>query len=111
MLLSPDANRIAYSVIDGTNRVTLRVADLRRQVIDEVPFDGALEPREWIRDGRALTAGLSRTNLPQTPVLVDFSGASVRVDTTAGFGDESRDGTMRCIDREVALQHRYDSAR
>ena len=101
--LSPDANRIAYSVIDGAGRVTLRVADLRRQVTDEVPFEGSLEPREWIRDGRALTAMLSRPNLPGKQVLVDFSGASVRVDTTTGVGDESRDGTMRCIDRRDTL--------
>ena len=94
--LSPDENRIAYTTIDQTGKSRLRVADLRRQVTDDVPFDNVLHPTDWIRDGRALVAIMERTSEPAKSVVVEFNASTSRIDTTQSFDDESRDGSMRC---------------
>jgi eukaryotic-like serine/threonine-protein kinase len=96
--LSPDANRLAYSTVDGPGRQRLLIADLRRRITDEIPFDGGLLPLNWIRNGRALSVSVFRPNRPPTTMLVDFSGATVRIDSASTGSDESRDGTQRCFD-------------
>ena len=96
--LSPDGNRIAYSSVDAAGLERLRIADIRRQVTDEIPFGGALWPRQWIRGGRALLVSASRPSPLSKPMFVDFSGATPRVDSSQVLSDESSDGTLRCMD-------------
>ncbi len=97
-VVSPDGNRLAYSSKDASGRPRLLIVDLRRRVTDEFLTGVQVEPHAWIRNGRGLMLIETQPGRKFRSLLADFSSGTMRLDSTASFTDESRDGSLQCSD-------------
>ena len=96
--LSPDGQRLAYTTNLLADRV-LRIADLKRNVVDTAVFSPGFGPTRWIHGGRDLagTHGIRDGKFVYSVVRIDGARMTQDRAATVMHGD-SRDGKRACID-------------
>ncbi len=96
--LSPDGRRLAFATNTLADQV-LRIADLKRNVVDTAVFSPGFGPTRWINGGRDLTGvvGIRDGKFQYSVVRID--GARITQDRTgASMHGDTRDGKRACID-------------
>ncbi len=96
--LSPDGQRLAYATNVLSDHI-LRIADLKRGVVDTAVLTPAFGPTRWIHGGRDLTGvvGLRNGQFIYTVVRVD--GAQISRDrAAAAMHGDTHDGKRACLD-------------
>ncbi len=96
--LSPDGQRLAYATNSLADRV-LRIADLKRNVVDTAVFSPGLSPTRWIHGGRDLAGMVGIRDGKFLYSIVRLDGALMTQDRAAtAIHSDSRDGKRACID-------------
>jgi tRNA A-37 threonylcarbamoyl transferase component Bud32/WD40 repeat protein len=96
--LSPDGQRLAYSVSLPGNKSVLRILDRRRNVVDSARFAIEVQVANWVDAGSGVSVSLPIAGQKGRQYgIVRGLGGSMTLDTTeAPYYASSADGKLRC---------------